>query len=56
MGIRRRRLKQLLDKINETRSYWKPKEEALGRTLWGTNFGRGYGPVVRQTTRLLLLL
>jgi hypothetical protein len=26
------------------------KEEALNRTLWRTRFGRGYGPVVRQTT------
>jgi hypothetical protein len=26
------------------------KEEALDRTLWRTRFGRGYGPVVRQTT------
>jgi hypothetical protein len=25
------------------------KEEALDRTLWRTRFGRGYGPVVRQT-------
>jgi hypothetical protein len=26
------------------------KEEALDRTLWRTRFGRGYGPIVRQTT------
>jgi hypothetical protein len=26
------------------------KEEALDRTQWRTRFGRGYGPVVRQTT------
>jgi hypothetical protein len=26
------------------------KEEALDRTVWRTRFGRGYGPVVRQTT------
>jgi hypothetical protein len=26
------------------------KEEALDRTLWRTRFGKGYGPVVRQTT------
>jgi hypothetical protein len=25
------------------------KEEALDRTQWRTRFGRGYGPVVRQT-------
>jgi hypothetical protein len=28
----------------------KLKEEALDRTLWSSRFGRGYGPVVRQTT------
>jgi hypothetical protein len=26
------------------------KEEALDRTMWRAHFGRGYGPVVRQTT------
>jgi hypothetical protein len=26
------------------------KEEALDLTLWRSSFGRGYGPVVRQTT------
>jgi len=25
------------------------KDEALNLTLWGTGFGRGYGPVVRET-------
>jgi hypothetical protein len=25
------------------------KVEVLDRTLWRTRFGRGYGPVVRQT-------
>ena len=34
----------------EKRGYWKLKEKALDRILWTTNFGRGYGPVVRQTT------
>ena len=27
------------------------KVEALDRTLWRTRFGRGYGPVVRQTAK-----
>jgi len=27
------------------------KEEALDRTMWRARFGRGFGPVVRQTTR-----
>jgi hypothetical protein len=47
---RGRRCKQLVDELKEKRGYWKLKEEALDRTLWRTRFGRGYGPVVRQTT------
>jgi hypothetical protein len=43
------RRKQLLDDLKEKRKYWKWKEEALDCTLWRTRFGRGYGPVVRQT-------
>jgi hypothetical protein len=46
---RGRRRKQVLDDLKEKRGYWKLKEEALDRTLWRTPFGRGYGPVVRQT-------
>jgi hypothetical protein len=46
---RGRRHKQLLDDLKENRRYWKLKEEVLNRTLWRTRFGRGYGPVVRQT-------
>jgi hypothetical protein len=34
----------------ETGGFCKLKEEALDRTVWGTRFGRGYGPVVRQIT------
>jgi hypothetical protein len=49
-GRRGRRHKQLLVDHKETRGYWKFKEESLGRTLWRTRFGRGYGPVGRQTT------
>ena len=48
-GRRRRRCKQLLDEIKETRGYCKLKEVALGRTVWITGFGRDYGPFVRQT-------
>jgi hypothetical protein len=48
-GRRGKRRKQLLDDLKEKRGYWKLKEEALDRTLWRTRFGRGYGPVVRQT-------
>jgi len=28
--------------------YWNLKEEGLDRTLWRTQFGRGYKPVVRD--------
>jgi hypothetical protein len=49
-GKRGRRRKQLLDGLKEKRRYWKLNEEALDRTLWRSRFGRGYGPVVRQTT------
>jgi hypothetical protein len=49
-GIRGRRRKQLMDDLDEERRYWKFKEEALDSTVWRTRFGRGYGPVVRQTT------
>jgi hypothetical protein len=50
MTVRRgRRRKQLLDDLKERRRYWRLKEEALHRTLWRSRFGRGYGPVVRQT-------
>jgi hypothetical protein len=27
------------------------KEEALDRTMWRARFGRGFGPVVRETTK-----
>jgi hypothetical protein len=42
--------KQPLGDLKETRRYWKLKEEALDLTVWRTRFGRGCGPVVRQTT------
>jgi hypothetical protein len=35
-GRRRRRRKELLDGIKETRRYCKLKEEALDRSLWTT--------------------
>jgi hypothetical protein len=52
IGTRRRgrRRKQLLDHLKEARRYWKLKKEAKDRILWRTQFGRGYGPVARQTT------
>jgi hypothetical protein len=50
-GRRRRRRRKLLDDLKERRRYSHLKEEALDRTMWRTRFGRGFGPVVRQTTK-----
>jgi hypothetical protein len=49
-GRRGRRRKHLLDDLKETRGCRKLKDEALDRALLKTRFGRGYGPVARQTT------
>ena len=46
---RRRRSKLLLEVFKEKTGYWKLKYQALRRTFWRTHFGRGYGPLVRQT-------
>jgi len=48
-GRRGRRHKQLLDDLKERRGYSHLKEEALDRTVWRAGFGRGFGPVVRQS-------
>jgi hypothetical protein len=47
-GSRRRKL---LDDLKERRGYSHLKEEALDRTMWRARLGRGFGPVVRQTTK-----
>ena len=49
-GRRGTRHRKLLDVLKERRGYSHLKEEALDRTMWGARFGRGFGPVVRQTT------
>jgi hypothetical protein len=48
-GRRGRRRRELLDDFKERRGYSHPKEEALDCTMWRARFGRGFGPVVRQT-------
>jgi hypothetical protein len=53
---RGRKRKKLLDDPKERRGYGKSKEEALDRTLWRTRFGRGYGHIVRQTEKMILIL
>jgi hypothetical protein len=47
---RGRRHKKLLDDLKDRRGYSHLKEEALNCTMWGNLFGRGTGPVIRQTT------
>jgi hypothetical protein len=49
-GRQGRRRTKLLDDLNERREYSHLKEEALDRNVWSARFGRGFGPVVRQTT------
>ena len=49
-GRRGRRRRKLLDDLKERRGYSHLKEEALDHTMWRAGFGKGFGPVVRQTT------
>jgi hypothetical protein len=51
IGRQGRRRRKLLDDLKERRGYSHLKEEALDRTLWRARFGRGFGPVVRQTIK-----
>ena len=48
-GRQGRRRRMLLDDLKERRQYSHLKEEALDRAMWRACFGRGFGPVVRQT-------
>jgi hypothetical protein len=50
-GRQGRRRRKLLDDLKERRGYSYLKEEDLDRTMWRARFGRGFGPVVRQTTK-----
>ena len=50
-GRQGRRHRKLLDDLKERRGYSHLKEDALDRTMWRARFGRGFGPVVRQTTK-----
>jgi len=50
-GRQGRRRRTLLDNFKERREYFRLKEEALDRSMWRARFGRGFGPVVRQTTK-----
>jgi hypothetical protein len=50
-GRQGRRRRKLLDDLKERRGHSHLKEEALDRTMWRAVFGRGFGPVVRQTAK-----
>jgi hypothetical protein len=50
-GRQGRSHKKLLDDLKERRGYSHLKEDALDRTMWRARFGRGFEPVVRQTTK-----
>jgi hypothetical protein len=50
-GRQGRRRRKLLDDLKKRRGYSHLKEEALDRTMWRAGFGRGFGPVVRQTAK-----
>jgi hypothetical protein len=53
IGRRGKRRKKLLDDLKKRRGYSHLKKEALNRTMWRARFGRSFGPVVRQTTKLM---
>ena len=55
-GRRERRLRKLLDGLKERRGYFHLKEETLDRGMWGARFGRGFGPLVRQTSKCINML
>jgi hypothetical protein len=50
-GRRGRTRWKLLDDLKERIGYSRVKQEALDRTMWRDRFGRGFGPVVRQTAK-----
>ena len=50
-GRQGRRRRKLLDDLKERRGYSHLKEEALDSIMWRAHFGRGFGPVVRRTTK-----
>jgi len=55
-GRRGRRRLQLLDDLEETRGYWKLKEEPLDRLLRRTGFGKGFEPLARQTSVIIFIM
>jgi len=53
---RGRRRRKLLDDLKERRGFSHLKEKALDRTMYRARFWRGFGPVVRQTTKWMNIL
>jgi hypothetical protein len=53
---RGRRRRKLRDDLKERRWYSHLKEEALDRTMWRARLGRGFGPVVRQTAKWMIMI
>jgi hypothetical protein len=49
-GRRGRKRRKLLDDLKKGRGYSYSNKKAWDRTMWRARFGRGFGPVVRQTT------
>jgi hypothetical protein len=50
-GRRGRRRGKLLDDLKEMKGYSHLEEEDLDRTMWKSRFGKGFGPVIRQSTK-----
>jgi hypothetical protein len=50
-GRRGRRSRKLLDDLKDRRGYLHLKKKALDHTMCTARFGRGFGPVVRQTVK-----
>jgi len=50
-GRQGRRCRKLLDDLKERRGYSRLKEKAMDCKLWRAFFGRGFGPVLSQTTK-----
>jgi hypothetical protein len=49
-GKTRKKTRQLLGDLKEMKRYCKLQQKAADRTVRGTRFHRGYGPVARQAT------
>jgi hypothetical protein len=51
IGRQGRRRRKLLDDLKKRKGYSHLKEETLDRATWRARFGRGFGPVIRQTNK-----